>query len=146
MVLSCYAIQTELLRTWSVKLRTWIQTFSEVRTLLCRPIPDWTSAEDVIYLKFVLILWHVCWKPELWSQQRQTLLRNGSADTSVVRQWLSSRHVMTATDKHATIEELLEAVFSVRPFPSPYNEDQLPLLRHGLFSCVEAGSNTSTCE
>jgi hypothetical protein len=36
---------------------------------------------------------------------------------------------MTATDTHATIEELLEAVFSVRSVPTLYiyNEDQLPL-------------------
>jgi hypothetical protein len=58
----------------------------------------------------LLILWHVWWKPQLWSQQRQLLLRNGSVITPVARQWLSSRHVVAATDKHATIEELLEAI------------------------------------
>jgi hypothetical protein len=35
------------------------------------------------------ILWHVC-------QQRQPLLWNGSANTPVARQWLSSRHMMAA--------------------------------------------------
>jgi hypothetical protein len=42
---------------------------------------------------------------------------------------------MAATDMHATIEELLEAVFSVRSVPRLYNEGRLRL---------EAGSNTST--
>jgi hypothetical protein len=35
---------------------------------------------------------------------------------------------MTATDTHGTIEELLEAVFSVRSVPRLNNDDQLPLL------------------
>jgi hypothetical protein len=43
-----------------------------------------------------------------------SLLRNGSANTPVARQWLSGRHVTAATDTNATLEELLEAVFSVR--------------------------------
>jgi deoxyribodipyrimidine photolyase-like uncharacterized protein len=34
---------------------------------------------------------------------------------------------MDATDKHAAIKELLEALFSVRSVPRPYNEDKLPL-------------------
>jgi hypothetical protein len=34
---------------------------------------------------------------------------------------------MTATDTHATIEELLEAVFSVRSVPRLYNEEQLTI-------------------
>jgi hypothetical protein len=34
---------------------------------------------------------------------------------------------MDVTDTHETIEELLEAVFSVRSVPRLYNEDQLPL-------------------
>jgi hypothetical protein len=36
---------------------------------------------------------------------------------AVARQWLSSRHMMAATDKHATIEGLLKTVFSVRSVP-----------------------------
>jgi hypothetical protein len=51
----------------------------------------------------------------------------GSANTPVCRQWLSSHHVMAATDTHATIQELLEAVFSVRSVLRLYNEDKLPL-------------------
>jgi hypothetical protein len=58
---------------------------------------------------------------------RQLLLGNGSANTTFARQWLSSRHVIAATDTHATIEELLEAMFSVWSVPSLYKEDQLPL-------------------
>jgi hypothetical protein len=27
------------------------------------------------------ILWHICWKPRLWSQQRQPLLRNSTVTT-----------------------------------------------------------------
>jgi hypothetical protein len=42
-------------------------------------------------------------------------------------QWLSSHRLTTATDTHATIEELFEAMFSVRSVPSTYNEDQMPL-------------------
>jgi hypothetical protein len=34
---------------------------------------------------------------------------------------------MAATDTHATIEKLLETVFSVRPTARLYNEGQLPL-------------------
>jgi hypothetical protein len=54
------------------------------------------------------ILWHVCWKPELWSQQRQPLLENG-----FVTRPLLGYGSIAVTDTHATIEELLEAVFSV---------------------------------
>jgi hypothetical protein len=61
-------------------------------------------------------------KAELWSQERQSLLGNVSANTR-----LSSRHVLAATDKQATTEELLEAVFTVQSMPRLYNEDQLPL-------------------
>jgi hypothetical protein len=40
---------------------------------------------------------------------------------------------MTSTDKHETIEDLLEAVFSVRPVPRLRNEKQLRLRK-----CLEA--------
>jgi hypothetical protein len=55
------------------------------------------------------------------------LLGNGSADTPVASQWLSRRHVMAAAHMYATMEELLEVVFSVQSLPSLYNEDQLSL-------------------
>jgi hypothetical protein len=51
------------------------------------------------------------------------MLVNGSANTPVARQWLSSRHVITATDTHA----IMEAVFTVWSVPRLYNEGQLPL-------------------
>jgi hypothetical protein len=38
-----------------------------------------------------------------------------------------ARHLMAATDKHPTIKEWLEALFSVRCAPGMYNGDQLPL-------------------
>jgi hypothetical protein len=75
-----------------------------------------------------LILWHVCRKPELWRDQRQPFLRNGSANTLVAGQWLSKRHVTAAMLTCPTIG-LLQAVFSVRLVPRLYNEDQLPLRR-----------------
>jgi hypothetical protein len=37
---------------------------------------------------------------------------------------------MAAIDTHGTIEELLEAVFSVRSMPRLYNEDQLPIRKN----------------
>jgi hypothetical protein len=50
----------------------------------------------------------------------------------VARQWLNSHHVMAATDKHATIEELFEVVFSMQFVLRIYNKGQLPLQRSGL--------------
>jgi hypothetical protein len=44
----------------------------------------------------------------------QPLLVNGSVNTPVTRRWLSNCHVIAATDAHATIEELLKAMFSAR--------------------------------
>jgi hypothetical protein len=42
---------------------------------------------------------------------------------------------MAATDMHATMEELLEAVFSVRSVPSLYDKEQLRL--RGNFEMTE---------
>jgi hypothetical protein len=50
-----------------------------------------------------MILWHDAWKPEQWSQSRTTVM-------SVAKQQLC-KHLPVATNKHATIEELPEAVF-----------------------------------
>jgi hypothetical protein len=38
-----------------------------------------------------MILWHICSRQELWSRQRQPLLRNGSANTPVARQQIRNR-------------------------------------------------------
>jgi hypothetical protein len=46
---------------------------------------------------------------------------------ALCRQWLISRHMSAATDTHATVEDMLEAVFSVWPVPRLYNEDHLPV-------------------
>jgi hypothetical protein len=43
---------------------------------------------------------------------------------------------MAERDTHATIEELLEAVFSVRSVPRLYNEDQLPIDKLSRSVCV----------
>jgi hypothetical protein len=40
----------------------------------------------------------------------------------IVRRWLSSRHIIAVRDIHATIEDLLEAVFSVRFVPGKFRE------------------------
>jgi hypothetical protein len=52
---------------------------------------------------------------------------NDPANKLIARQWLSSHHVMAATDMYMISEELLEAVSSVQSMPRPHNEDQLPL-------------------
>jgi hypothetical protein len=70
------------------------------------------------------IMWHICSKQELWSQQRQL---------SPARQWLSIRHLMAATDTCATIEKLLEGVLSVPSVPRLHNEAQLPWLYRKRF-------------
>jgi hypothetical protein len=56
---------------------------------------------------------------------RQLLLWNGSVFKPTVRQRLISRHAKAATDTHV-IEELLEAVFSLRYVLKVYNKGQLP--------------------
>jgi hypothetical protein len=43
----------------------------------------------------------------LLKASRQLLLGNGSVNTPVAMQWLSSRHMTAATDIHATTEQLL---------------------------------------
>jgi hypothetical protein len=55
------------------------------------------------------LLWHVCWKPELGSQHRQLLPRNGSGNMAVVRQCLNSHHVTSATNMHATIRRAVRS-------------------------------------
>jgi hypothetical protein len=53
------------------------------------------------------------------------MLGIGSVNTPVVRQWLSSLHVITALVTHTTIEELLEwGIFCAVRAEIIYNEDQ----------------------
>jgi hypothetical protein len=54
--------------------------------------------------------------------EKQPLLANGSETTFVSRQRFS-KHVPVPTDTHATIEVLLEMVFSTRSVKSGYMED-----------------------
>jgi hypothetical protein len=44
-------------------------------------------------------------------------------DAAVDRQ-RRGKHISATKNKHATIEELFEAVFSMRPLPRLYSEDQ----------------------
>jgi hypothetical protein len=44
-------------------------------------------------------------------------------EAPIFRQW-HSKHISAATIEHATIEELLEVVFSVQSMPRLYSEDQ----------------------
>jgi hypothetical protein len=53
------------------------------------------------------------------------------AETAIARKWLSRRHTKAATDTHVTVEELLEAVFSVRYVPSPAALPVSPSLQSG---------------
>jgi hypothetical protein len=55
-----------------------------------------------------MILWHDAWTPEVCSQR-------SAAETSIARQRLA-KHVFTATNEHAIVEELLE-VISILFFP-----------------------------
>jgi hypothetical protein len=54
--------------------------------------------------------------------EKQQLLTNGSETTFVSRQRLG-KHIPAATDKHATIEVLLETAFSTRSVRRGYEED-----------------------
>jgi hypothetical protein len=66
---------------------------------------------------------------QLKARIMKPLLWNGSANTPVARQWLSSRHVMAKTNTHVTtIEELLVAVLSVPSVSRLHIEGHLPLL------------------
>jgi hypothetical protein len=42
---------------------------------------------------------------------------------AIARQWLST-HAHMATDMHATMEELLDTVFSMQSVPRLYNKDE----------------------
>jgi hypothetical protein len=74
-----------------------------------RPVV-WTSTRIVHMKKLKLnfwslnILWHTCSRQELWSQQRQPLLGNGSANTPFARQQIPNTQQWSNS----------EAVFSTR--------------------------------
>jgi hypothetical protein len=52
---------------------------------------------------------------------------SGTKKAAIARRWCGE-HISIATNKHATIEELLEAVFSVRSVPRASKRDQNPKL------------------
>jgi hypothetical protein len=71
--------------------------------------------------------------------QRRPLIENGSVDTSIARQRLCKHTIIPEQllgDTHATIEELLGVVFSMRPIPRLYNGDQLQLLGSWSAYCM----------
>jgi hypothetical protein len=63
-------------------------------------------------------------------EKKQPLLGNGSVDASIPRQWLC-KHIIPeqslCNGHHATMEELLEATFSVWSMPRQYNSDPLAM-------------------
>jgi hypothetical protein len=67
--------------------------------------------------------------------EEQPLLENGSETTSVSRQRLG-KHVTAVTNKHATIEVLLETAFPTPSVQMGYEEDNWGQPNHR----VEAGS------
>jgi hypothetical protein len=82
------------------------------------------------------MLWNVCWKPNLWSQQRHSLLENGSANMGVARQWLTKQQT-TAFPLYARSNRrnVGRGIFcAVRAEATSLD----------LASRVEVGSNTST--
>jgi hypothetical protein len=83
-------------------------------------------------------MWHTCSRQELWSQQRQPLLGNGSENTLVARQqsrnrqqWSNCEAVLSTRSVrwlHESIIHLFGEMFSMRSVPRLYNEEQLRLL------------------
>jgi hypothetical protein len=71
-------------------------------------------------------MWCVCWAT-IVKPAETAVARNGSVNTPVTTQWLSSHHVKAITDTHWTTEGLLEVVFSVQSMSRLHNKDQLPL-------------------
>jgi hypothetical protein len=51
---------------------------------------------------------------QIYEAIREPFQENGPANIPVARQWLSKGHLTAVTLKQETIEERLEAVFSVR--------------------------------
>jgi hypothetical protein len=71
---------------------------------------------------------------------------------SIAMQWLS-KHIPAMTNTHATIKELLEAVFFMQSLPNLYDKDQgdqdrqliqksWPVVSHALL-CMEAEESPS---
>jgi hypothetical protein len=59
-------------------------------------------------------------KPTETTVTRERLSKN----KHVAKQWFSTRHEIAATGTHATIEKMLQEVFSVRFVPRLHNKEQ----------------------
>jgi hypothetical protein len=68
--------------------------------------------------------------------EKQPLLADGSETTFVARKWVDE-HVPAATDTNATIEVLLETVFSTRSLQRSYNEDNWGIRVSSVRECAK---------
>jgi hypothetical protein len=66
-------------------------------------------------------------KARIVKTAKSAVAREQLCNMPVARQWLSNRHMTAATDTHATTEEPLESVFSLRSLSRLNNEKQLLL-------------------
>jgi hypothetical protein len=75
------------------------------------------------------------------------LLWKDSLNTPAPKHWLSSRHVMVATDTYSTIQEKMEAVFSLRSGRCGKDKNLLPMpgfeLQASCRTCYTDWANTS---
>jgi hypothetical protein len=96
-----------------------------------------STPSHLISLRPVLMLSHVSWEPELWSQQRRLLHGNGSMNTTVARQWLSGSHMtMTALTHNRGTCHLMRynIIFSSLPWSFTW-KTSLPL-RFSNKNCI----------
>jgi hypothetical protein len=77
---------------------------------------------DIICISYINIIVAYLPKAITLEPEKLPLLANGSETTFVSRQRLS-KHVPAATDMYATIEALLETVYSARSVQSGYKEN-----------------------
>jgi hypothetical protein len=69
-------------------------------------------------------LWHNGWKPEYRSQKRRPLLTNGRWTRARINTHAGHRKATARLSRHATIEELLEAMFHMPSVSRLYSEDE----------------------
>jgi hypothetical protein len=83
-----------------------------------------------VYILVVLpLLWHICSRQELWSQQRQPLLGNDSENMPVARQQLRNTRQWSNW----------EAVFSTRSVPKLYRESIVCCVLDGCLTPRQTG-------
>jgi hypothetical protein len=98
--------------------------------------PHWPQKEMVVCFRSSLkkgVMWHICWRQKLWSQQRQPLLGTAlltcpllgnnyvTCNNELIRKWCSLRHPCRQLHD-ATKEELLGEVFSMWSVPMLHKE------------------------